>query len=197
MIHIIKEGTNDKVIFLLHGTGGNERDLLSIAQAIDSQATHVGIRGNVEEHGMLRYFARLSDGKFDARSLAKETYTLHKTILEIINKNNFEQKNITVLGYSNGANIMQSMMKEFELPFENMYLLHPSPTRVQEPFMSQKARVFVSTGANDPYITSEGFQEIERQLKDASIETEVFRHNQGHSLTQEELVAVIDHYKNQ
>lgn len=195
MIHIIKEGTNNKVMFLLHGTGGNERDLLSIAQAIDADATHVGIRGNVEELGMLRYFARLSDGSFDARSLAKETYTLHKTILEIIEKNDWNEKELSVLGYSNGANIMQSMMKEFELPFDTYYLLHPSTTRVLDPFLSQKGRVFVSTGANDPYISTEAFHEIERQLKDASIQTEIFRHEQGHSLTQEELMAVIKHYK--
>lgn len=194
MIHIVKEGSNNTVIIVLHGTGGNETDLFPIASFIDPQATLVGIRGNIEERGMLRYFARNNDGSFDLRSLAKETYELNTSIRGIIASNNFQDKKLVVLGYSNGANIMQSMMKEFDLPFDEIYLLHPSAVRSDEPFLNQKAKVFVTSGDNDPYISKEAFEDILSTLKEASIEVSDFRHQQGHALTQEELEKIKLHY---
>lgn len=194
MIHIIKEGTNNNVIILLHGTGGNETDLFPIASFIDPQATLVGIRGNVDERGMLRYFARNNDGSFDLRSLAKETYALNQSIEDIIANNKLLDKKLIVLGYSNGANIMQSMMKEFDLPFDAIYLLHPSAVRADEPYQKQKAKVFISSGDNDPYISKEAYEDILSKLKEASIEVSDFRHQQGHALTQEELEKIKLHY---
>lgn len=194
MIHVIHQGTNDTVIFLLHGTGGNERDLMSIAHYVDPQATFIGIRGNVEEQGMLRYFARNEDGTFDMRSLAQETYNLKNAIDTIIENNQLNDKNLRVLGYSNGANIMQSMMKEFELPFSAYYLLHPSLTRSDEAFKTQTGKVFISSGDNDPYISSENFNSIVTKLEAASIEVHAYRHQKGHALIQEELDAVKQHY---
>lgn len=194
MIKHIVQGSNDKVIILLHGTGGNERDLIPIGKYIDENATLVGIRGNVEENGMLRYFKRYPDGSFDLRSLAKETYELHKTINDLMIANEWSAEKITLLGYSNGSNIMQSMMKEFDMPYNTYYLLHPSVTLPNQKFKSLSGKVFISSGANDPYISEQGFEGIIESMKSSNIEVETYRHNQGHALTQDELSAVIKHY---
>lgn len=187
MIHLKLDGTNNNVIFLLHGTGGNEQDLMPIAKYLDPHATLIGIRGNHEEGGMLRYFLRNADGSFDARSLMEETYILKNEIDTLIERYDLGAKNLYILGYSNGANIMQSMMKEFELPFKGYFLLHPAKTRFEEPFKPQEGYVMITSGANDPYINQATFQGIVDGLKAVVGDVNPYVHQHGHALTQEEL----------
>lgn len=187
MIHLKLDGTNNNVIFLLHGTGGNEQDLMPIAKYLDPHATLIGIRGNHEEGGMLRYFLRNDDGSFDERSLMAETYTLKNEIDQLIERYALADKSLYILGYSNGANIMQSMMKEFELPFKGYFLLHPAKTRFNEPFKPQRGYVMISSGENDPYISQETFQGIVTDLQSSVENVNPFVHQHGHALTQDEL----------
>lgn len=67
MQHIFKQGTNPEkpVLLLLHGTGGNEHDLVQLAEIVDLEASVLSVRGNVLENGMPRFFKRLAEGVFD------------------------------------------------------------------------------------------------------------------------------------
>lgn len=188
MIHYKQDGSNDSVIFLLHGTGGNERDLIPIGQFIDNNATYIGIRGNVDENGMLRYFKRNLDGSFDHRSLAKETYVLWNEIQVLIEKYDLNDKKLTILGYSNGANILINMMKEFKLPFDGYYLHHPSTVRPEVPFKHQAGYVFVTSGKMDPYLFEDQYNALVDSLQSTGMDTITFQHEMGHALTNDELV---------
>lgn len=190
MRHVKQDGTNNNVIITLHGTGGSATDLFQIAQYIDKDATLIGFQGEVIEQGMARYFERNNDGSFNLRSLAEATYDLRDSINDVIEKHNLQEAHITLMGYSNGANLAQSYFKEFEnTPINLALLYHPSVTKADESFKAQKdLRVLVTSGANDPYISSEQFETLTKQLEAANIEVISFHHQYGHQLIQDELV---------
>src|SRR5687768_15377563 len=76
LIHKLEPGTSDRTLRLLHGTGGDETDLLGIARAIDENAALLSPRGKVLEHGMPRFFRRLAEGVFDEEDLIARTHEL-------------------------------------------------------------------------------------------------------------------------
>lgn len=188
MKHIIKDGSNENLFILLHGTGGDAESLFPILRYLDPEATGVGIQGEVVESGMNRYFARNSDGSFDLASLAEATTRLYQTIEELRTRNDLKDKRVILAGYSNGANIIQSLLKDHSTDYRLALIFHPSLTRGDESYRQQKdMKVLITSGANDPYITEEAFLQVERSLKDAGIPTEVFSHDKGHSLIPAEL----------
>lgn len=191
MRHITKNGTNNHVIITLHGTGGSATDLFQIAQYIDPQATLIGLQGEVYENGMARYFARHQDGSFDLRSLAEATYDFKETLDRIIKTQELKDKEITLMGYSNGANLVINALREFEnLNMNTALLYHPSVGRKDVEFKKQdNLKVLLTSGANDPYITSEEFEDLATQLQNADIDVFKYSHEYGHQLIQEELEA--------
>ena len=147
-----REGSNDHIIIMLHGTGGKADSLFNLGHFIDPNATYIGVEGDVMENGMRRYFERYPDGSFKLKSLAEASHKLHQTILKIVGDN--KGKQISVMGYSNGANILINLLKEYEnIPIHDALLYHPSPVRSERPFKTQKnLKVFITSGANDPFI---------------------------------------------
>ncbi len=101
---IYQQGAADApVLVLLHGTGGDEQSLLEVGKALDPQASLLGIRGNVLENGMPRYFKRL-EGVYDEADLALRGDELADFIRQAAKEYNFISPSGTG-GYSNGANI--------------------------------------------------------------------------------------------
>lgn len=197
MIYKIHRGTNNHVIILLHGTGGDESDLMGLGIQVDSQATLVGIRGDVIQQGMNRYFLRNDDGSFDQENLQEKTAKLIKEIEIIVNKEDLSGKTFSLLGFSNGANVGISFLKTMDVPFKVMLLFHPNHGQPDNKFLAQStASVFVSYGDNDPFVTHSRFTELVRQFKEANIDLEIFTHGSGHKITSEELQAAILFYRN-
>src|SRR5690625_933768 len=114
MKHIFSKGTNEKTLLLLHGTGGNEEDLLPLARKIDPDANVLSVRGNVLENGMPRFFRRLAEGVFDEEDLIARTKELHEFLDKAAIENNFDRNNIMAIGYSNGANIAASLLFHYQ-----------------------------------------------------------------------------------
>ena len=197
MKHVKKDGTNNKVIITLHGTGGSATDLFQIASFIDPQATLIGFQGEVLERGMARYFKRHADGSFDYQSLLEATHDLHESIQHVIKEYDLSSHQITLMGYSNGANLAQSYLKEYSnVGLDLALLLHPSPTRMDEAFKTQeRVRVLITSGLNDPYITKEEFELLEQQYQDAHIDVIAYQHSYGHQLIQEELTSAKELYE--
>src|SRR5690554_5739838 len=96
---------NDKTLILLHGTGGNEDSLINLANFIDPEANLLGIRGNINENGLNRYFKRFNIGSYDLDSYHLEIENLYKTINTLKDKLNLNLDKTTIIGFSNGANI--------------------------------------------------------------------------------------------
>jgi phospholipase/carboxylesterase len=189
MKHIFIKGLNDKTLLLLHGTGGNEEDLIPIAKHLDHEANILSVRGNVLEYGMARYFKRLAMGVFDMESLAEETENLFNFVLECANNYQFDPHKITVIGYSNGANIALNMLFTYERPFKNAILFHPMIPRrdIDLPKMTSLP-IFIGAGTNDHMVPKNETIELVDLLKEKDANVHVNWTNQGHQLNKDEIL---------
>src|SRR5882762_6773900 len=108
-IHEFVPGSSKRTLLLLHGTGGNERDLIPLGRELDPSASLLSPRGKVLENGMPRFFRRLAEGVFDLEDLTKRTDDLARFIEEAGALYGFESGSVCAVGFSNGANIAASL----------------------------------------------------------------------------------------
>src|SRR5947209_8967233 len=99
-----------RVFLLLHGTGGNENDMVPLGRDLDPAAALLSLRGNVLENGMPRFFRRLAEGVFDEEDVVRRANELADFIPEAAGKYEFDPKRVTAVGYSNGANIAGAVL---------------------------------------------------------------------------------------
>lgn len=198
MKHIFKQGSDSSkpVLLLLHGTGGNEQDLLPLAELIDPEASVLSVRGNVSENGMPRFFRRLAEGVFDEEDLIFRTKELHEFLDEAAEEHGFDRSNIVAVGYSNGANIAASLLFHYEGTLKGASLHHPMVPRrgIELPNMSG-VPVFIAAGKNDPICPAAESEELEQALAAAGAKTSVLWEMNGHSLTGSEVAAAAEWYK--
>lgn len=192
MKHLFKEGSDPSkpTLLLLHGTGGNERDLLPLAQMIDPESSVLSVRGNILENGMSRFFKRLAEGVFDEQNLEEETKNLADFINEAAKKYGFDRSNVVAVGYSNGANIAASLLFRYPNVLRGAVLHHPMvPVRGLTLPDLKELPVFIGAGENDPICPPEESKELKALLEEAGAEVEIDWGQSGHSLTQSEIEA--------
>jgi phospholipase/carboxylesterase len=198
MKHIFNKGTNPTkpTLLLLHGTGGNELDLLPLAGRIDDEASVLSVRGNVLENGMPRFFRRLAEGVFDEEDLIFRTYELNQFLDEAAEKYQFDRNNMIAIGYSNGANIAASLLFHYENALKGAILHHPMVPRrgIELPDLTGKS-VFIAAGTNDPICSPMESSELQSLLEKANAEVELHWENRGHQLTFEEVEAAAKWYR--
>src|SRR5689334_9136078 len=112
-IHEFVPGTSNRTLLLLHGTGGNERDLIPLGRELDPNAALLSLRGKVLENGMPRFFRRLAEGVFDLEDLKNRTEELANFLESARADYGLEQNPLIAAGYSNGANIAASLILRF------------------------------------------------------------------------------------
>jgi phospholipase/carboxylesterase len=192
MIHVFHKGTDDTkpTLVLFHGTGGNENDLLPLAELLSPGSSVLGIRGNVLENGMPRFFRRLAEGVFDEEDLIFRTHETKQFLDREAEEHGFDVNNLAVVGYSNGANIAGSLLFHYKDIFRSAVLLHPMvPLRgLALPSMSGVS-VFIGAGLNDPLITPEETRELAAMLQEAGADVTTHWGNQGHRLSAAEAEA--------
>lgn len=200
MQHIYKQGTNPSrpVLLLLHGTGGDERSLLSLATLIDPEASVLSVKGNISENGMPRFFKRLAEGVFDEEDLIFRTHELNQFLNDAAKQYKFERHNIVAIGYSNGANIAASLLFHIEDALKGAILHHPMVPRrnISIPSLAN-VPVFIGAGENDPICPREESVELEALLSEAGATVMMHWENLGHQLTQSEVEAAKKWYKEQ
>ncbi|HSP21520.1 MAG TPA: alpha/beta hydrolase [Planococcus sp. (in: firmicutes)] len=199
MKHIFQKGSDSSkpTLLMLHGTGGNENDLMPIAAHIDSQASVLSVRGNVSENGMPRFFKRLSEGVFDMEDLKIRTEELYEFIGKAAEEHGFDRSNIIAIGYSNGANIAANLLFTYADALKGAILHHPMvPNRDTELPNLAGVPVFIAAGTNDPICPAEESTDLERLLSNAGASVKLHWESYGHQLTMPEVEAAKEWYDN-
>src|SRR5260370_6129170 len=137
-VHQFVPGSSSRTLLLLHGTGGNENDLISLGRALDSDANLLSPRGKVLENGMPRFFRRLAEGIFDEEDLIRRTHELADFIEQASTKYGLNRQNLLAVGYSNGANIAGSLLLLRAGTLAGAVLLRPMVPIVPEPLPDLK-----------------------------------------------------------
>ena len=188
-----EQGTKGKTVFttllLLHGTGGNEEDMIPLGQQIAPEAAILSPRGKVLENGMPRFFRRLAEGVFDIEDLKFRTYELADFVEEASKVYGFDLHHVVALGYSNGANIAASELLLRPAILSSAILFRPMVPLVPEvlPDLSTK-HVFISAGLHDPIVPGQETQNLFNLLKKAGVaDISINWQNSGHELILEEI----------
>ncbi|WP_141235095.1 alpha/beta hydrolase [Terribacillus saccharophilus] len=197
MKHFFHKGKDSTkpTFLLLHGTGGNELDLLPLAGRIDEDASVLSVRGSVLENGMPRFFRRLAEGIFDEEDLVFHTSELNKFLDEAAAEYDFDRENIIAIGYSNGANIAASLLFHYQNSLKGAILHHPMVPRrgIELPDLTGK-NVFIAAGTNDPICSPAESLELVKLLKEAHADVQIHWENNGHQLTNTEVEAAREWY---
>ena len=187
-----EQGTEGKTVFttllLLHGTGGNEEDMIPLGKQIAPEAAILSPRGKVLENGMPRFFKRLAEGVFDIEDLKFRTYELADFVEEASKVYGFDLQHVVALGYSNGANIAASELLLRPAILSSAILFRPMVPLIPEvlPDLSTK-HVFISAGLQDPIVPGQETQSLFNLLRKAGVaDISINWQNSGHELSFEE-----------
>jgi len=173
---------------LLHGTGGNEEDLVPIGHEIGSEAAILSPRGKVLEDGMPRFFRRLAEGVFDIEDLKFRTNELADFVKAASKAYGFDMQHIIAVGYSNGANIASSMLLLRSEILSAAILFRAMVPLVPEvlPNLTDK-RIFMSSGLHDPIVPKREVESLSSLFKKVGAEVSLYWQNSGHELRIEEV----------
>jgi predicted esterase len=184
-IHEFVPGTSNRTLLLLHGTGGNEHDLIPLGHEIDPAAAILSPRGKVLENGMPRFFRRLAEGVFDLEDLRKRTNELANFIAAAAKHYKFAAGQIVAVSYSNGANIAASMLLLRPEILSAAILFRAMVPLVPEnlPDLSS-VRVWIGAGDQDPIILASEAQRLADLLRRAGADVTIRFANASHALTE-------------
>jgi len=187
-LHEFVPGNSIRTLLLLHGTGGNERDLLPLGRELDPNASLLSPRGKILEDGMPRFFRRLAEGVFDLEDLKTRTNELADFISAAVRQYKLDAEHIVGVGYSNGANIAASMLllrpeiMHTAILFRAMVPLIPDKL----PDLSS-VHVWIGAGDQDPIVPASEVQRLVDLLRRASAGVTISFFHAGHGLTSPEI----------
>ncbi|KKB74989.1 MULTISPECIES: alpha/beta hydrolase [Bacillus] len=188
MNHIFERGQSDVTLLLLHGTGGNEHDLLPIGRMVDPDANLLGVRGNVLENGMPRFFKRLREGVFDLEDLFERTEELKAFLDQAAKELEFARDKVVAIGYSNGANIAGSLLFRHGQALKGAILHHPMvPFRNTALPDMTGVPIYIGAGKMDPLCPPDETKELESLFKKAGADVSLYWEDGGHQLTHREI----------
>ena len=182
------EDDSGATLLVLHGTGGNEEDLIPLGQELAPGTAILSPRGKILEFGAPRFFRRLAEGVFDHEDLVFRTHELAEFVEAASEEYGFDKRKLVAAGYSNGANIAGSLI-----------LLHPGLLRAAvllramvpfEPEVTPDLSgmpVFMASGRRDQMIPPDNSQRLADILSEAGADVDLRWRDTGHGLTYEEV----------
>jgi len=177
-------------LLLLHGTGGDESDLIPLGKALAPGAALLSPRGRVLENGMPRFFRRLAEGVFDQQDLKAQTASLVRFIESASQVYHLRADRIVAAGYSNGANIAASVLLTHPSVLAAAVLFRPMVPFVPSTSPNlERASLFIAAGKRDAIVSSEETRRLVRILETGGAAITMFWHNGGHELGQDDLTA--------
>lgn len=179
---------SEQVALLLHGTGGNEDDLLPLASMLLPGASVLSLRGNVLEGTMPRFFRRLAEGVFDEEDLAFRTMQLAAFLRAAAEAYNFDLVNVVAIGFSNGANIAANVLLHHPGLIRRSVLFRAMlPSETTPPRGGDGARVYLGAGRRDPIVPAASVERLGALLRESGADVTLDWRNAGHGLTGEDV----------
>ena len=177
-------------LLLLHGTGGNENDLLPVGGMLDERAALLSPRGKVLEHGMPRFFRRLAEGVFDHEDLMRRTHELAGFVERSVDEYDIDQRRLFAVGFSNGANVAASLLLAYPRLLAGAVLL-----RAMVPFEPDSAAdlsgipVYLAAGRSDQMVPPENTERLAQVLREAGADVTLDWQPGGHGIGPDEIQA--------
>jgi phospholipase/carboxylesterase len=183
------EGKAFTTFLLLHGTGGNEQDLIPLAYELDKRAAILSPRGKVLENGIApRFFRRLAEGVFDIDDLKFRTNELADFVIDASKTYDFDLQHVIAVGYSNGANIAASMLLlRPEIPSSAILFRAMVPLVPEKLPDLTKKYIFMSSGLHDPIVSRQEAENLYGLFKNADAKVSLSWQESGHELTMDEI----------
>jgi len=175
-------------LLLLHGTGGNEHDLVPLAESLAPGAAVLSPRGKVLERGMPRFFRRLAEGVFDLDDLRFRTHELAEFVGAASRHYGFDRARVVAVGFSNGANVAASTLLLEPGVLAGAVLFRAMVPIVPDPLPSlQGTPVFMSNGRTDSLIPAADAERLAELLRQAGAGVTVHWQPGGHQLTRQDV----------
>jgi phospholipase/carboxylesterase len=188
-----EDSASGETLLVLHGTGGDENDLIGIGQAIAPGAAILSPRGNVLENGAPRFFRRLAEGVFDPKEVRSRAKELARFIRAAVITYRLDPTRVFALGYSNGANVASTVM------FVEPGILHGGilfrPMLVYEPTEKNDlagSAVFISAGRMDPIVPAASVERLAELFESTHAEVTLKWQQVGHNLVPSEVSEAAD-----
>ena len=189
-LHEFVHGNSDRTLLLLHGTGGNERDLIPLGRELDPNASLLSPRGKILENGMPRFFRRLAEGVFDLEDLKTRTNELADFVAAAVRHYKLAADHVVGVGYSNGANIAASLLllrpeiMRATILFRAMVPLVPD----KMPDLSS-VHIWIGAGDQDPIVPASETKRLAELLRRAGADVTIRFARASHGLTNDDLEA--------
>jgi predicted esterase len=176
------------ILLLLHGTGGNEHDLLPLAPVIAPNAGVLSPRGKVLERGMPRFFKRLAHGVFDLDDLRLRTRELVDFINAAAAHYGFAPRDVVATGFSNGANIAASLLLQYPDVLRRAILFSAMmPIEPETPPDLKEVSVYMTGGRRDTMIEPEQTQRLATVLQQAGADVTLQWKSGGHEISRDDV----------
>jgi len=177
-------------LLLLHGTGGDENDLLPLGKMLAPNANLLSPRGRVLEAGMPRFFRRLAEDVLDVPDLVAQARALAEFVSGAAAEYGFDPERVTAVGFSNGANIAGALLLLHPGILRAAILLHPMVPLVPETLPDLAGTpTFIGAGRLDPLVAAPETERLAALLRSAGAEVTLNWQPGGHALTREEAAA--------
>lgn len=182
--HVFLPG-NERTLLLLHGTGGDENDLIRLGKALDPEAALLSPRGMYLEAGMNRFFERYSDGTFNEDSIREAVEELAGFLEAASREYELDISKICAAGFSNGANTAAALMVTHPNLLARAVLFGSTRPFVDlsvEPDLTGK-QIWIANGDFDPYAPNEITEVWVTQLRSFGADVTWLRHPGGHQIS--------------
>jgi phospholipase/carboxylesterase len=183
-----EDSGSGETLIVLHGTGGDDNDLIGIGKAVAPGAANLRPRGNVLENGAPRFFRRLAEGVFDPKEVRSRAEELARFIRAAVITYRLDPARIFALGYSNGANVASTVMFVEPGILQSAILFRPmlvyEPTEKND--LSGSA-VFISAGRMDPIVPTTSVERLVELFESAHAEVSLKWQLVGHNLVPSEV----------
>lgn len=177
------------LVFTFHGTGGDEHQFPGLIGQILPGAGIVSPRGDVSEHGANRFFRRTGEGVYDMDDLRQRTARM----AGFIRAHRAANPGVPVygLGYSNGANILASVVLVSPELFDRVVLMHPLIPWTPDPNPALASLdVLITAGRRDPICPLPQTEALAGYLQGQGAKVDLYLHDGGHELRQQEIDAI-------